>query len=72
MGNDTFIERMQKELIELQEKTEKLRDYIESGRADSLGVVRRNLLVEQHNAMSKYQEILACRVELESTIVGAQ
>lgn len=60
---DSFIDRMQLELNELDKRIGKLEKFIESDSFMSLEVTDRNLLNEQLQAMHNYLGALSCRME---------
>lgn len=59
-----FLERLQKEKVELEEKTTKLSDFLFSGKEIKLSDANLLLLHEQHIVMQKYLNILIIRIEL--------
>lgn len=61
--SDSFIDRMQLELNELDKRIGKLEKFIESDSFMSLEVTDRNLLNEQLQAMHNYLGALSCRME---------
>lgn len=58
-------ERLKKETEELAGKFERLEKFIGSEKFDSLREVSQHLLLEQHDAMGKYLNILRCRLDLD-------
>ncbi len=60
---DSFVDRMQLELNELDERIGKLEKFIETDSFMSLEETDRSLLNEQLQAMHKYLGVLSCRME---------
>lgn len=58
-------ERLKKEAEELAGKFERLEKFIGSEKFDSIREVSQHLLLEQHDAMGKYLNILKCRLDLD-------
>ena len=63
-----YIDRLILELEDLQAKTDKLTKFLDSGKADELFPKQKNLLVEQHDIMIDYIEILEERIKVENRI----
>lgn len=60
---DSFVDRMQLELDELDERINKLEKFIETDSFISLEETDRNLLNEQLQAMHSYLCVLSCRMK---------
>lgn len=62
----TFLDRLKLERSELNEKTEKLTDFVTKIESFSkLSAANQNLLIEQLNVMNRYLGILDIRIELQ-------
>lgn len=62
----TFLERLQQEQKELNEKLEKLGDFIVSENFEKLSKANKMLLRKQCSVMNEYNEVLILRLELLS------
>ena len=63
-----YLGRMRIELKELDEKINKLGDFIESEKFEALDDVQKHYLIIQHDAMKVYEEILAARILYEEKL----
>ncbi len=63
-----YLGRMRIELKELDEKINKLGDFIESEKFEALDDVQKHYLIIQLNAMKVYEEILAARILYEEKL----
>ena len=63
MGQLTAKERVEQELKELNEKTDKLSRFIFSVRFEELDDLSKSLLQVQHTTMLSYSYILKCRLD---------
>lgn len=61
---DTFLDRLHIEMRDLYEKTDKLSPFIESGKIDEIVTdkYQNHLLRLQHRIMSRYINVLECRI----------
>lgn len=57
-----YIERMEKELNELDAKIGRIRGFAKAGRLDKLTELERELLLAQYSAMQSYARILKIRI----------
>lgn len=64
MENKDFIERMEVELKELEEKLEKLDKFMESEKFQTLSDLNQTLLFDQAESMADYAKILKRRIKL--------
>lgn len=64
VNNTTFIERLQVEQVELEEKLMKLCSFLDSDLSKNIEKVQFDLLVKQKNAMIEYNNILKDRIHL--------
>lgn len=62
-----FVERMIKERIELSEKIARLGNFTRGDVFPSLSYANQHLLYEQLEVMEKYRDILAVRIELNTS-----
>lgn len=62
---DTFLDRMNIELFELQHKIDKIIDFIYSEEFSSLPLKKRELISHQYNAMKSYYFDIKERIALE-------
>lgn len=58
-----FVERMGKELQELDTRAIKLEDFIDTGKFAELSLHERDLLMMQLSAMNQYRYTLRCRLD---------
>lgn len=63
-----YLGRMRIELKELDEKINKLGDFIESEKFEALDDVQKHYLIIQLNAMKVYEETLAARILYEEKL----
>lgn len=61
---ETFLDRLKKERSELFDKTDKLGQFIYSGKIKTIEVKQQQLLRQQLKAMSEYLAILDERISL--------
>lgn len=61
--NETFIDRLKAEHKELEERTVKLSEFINSDTFTTLNVYHRNLLDKQHLTMEKLEALLWTRIK---------
>lgn len=59
-----FLERLKQEKKDLQEKTDKLSDFLASANSSKLSEANLILLNRQLHVMSEYSDILIVRIEL--------
>ena len=59
-----FVERMQAEYNELNERLAKLRVFIKTDKFAELSAIQRDLLQQQENAMETYARVLSQRIML--------
>ena len=64
MENKEFVERMEIELKELEEKLEKLDKFMDSGEFQALSDLNQTLLFDQAESMADYAKILKRRIKL--------
>lgn len=63
MENEKLIKKLEKEQAKLDEKLLKLLFFIADQKdSQTISNYHLNLLIEQHNAMSKYSDILGMRI----------
>lgn len=60
-----FVNRMLFERIDLQEKIDKLDNFIDGDKFNKLPEMAQDLLIAQYNAMIAYLEILEIRIKFE-------
>lgn len=62
--SETFIDRLKIEMDDLEEKSEKLEDFLTSSKSEGLDQMQRNLLGVQLSAMIAYYGTVRTRYEL--------
>lgn len=62
--SETFTDRLKIEMEDLEEKCQKLEDFISSGKIESLEEIHQNLLKTQFYAMAAYYGAVRTRYEL--------
>jgi hypothetical protein len=62
MEEISFIDRMRKELYELNDRIDKLEDFLHSAKYSALEEEQKNLLDAQYSAMVAYLRILTIRL----------
>lgn len=63
---EPHVQRMVEELGQLEERTDKLLNFLNSDKFDELDEINQELLTSQYHAMSSYASILGARVRLAS------
>lgn len=61
-ASETWLERLQREYVELSRKVQKLETFLDTGPFNALDRVEQEALRAQHKVMVKYMEILFARV----------
>jgi len=61
---ETFLDRLKKEESELNEKCEKLGDFIYSGKIDTIDKQQARLMRQQLGLMRNYLDVLKQRIQL--------
>lgn len=62
--SETFTDRLKSEMEDLEEKCQKLEDFIQSGKIEELEEIHQNLLKTQFYAMAAYYGAVRTRYEL--------
>lgn len=65
---EPYQERMLVELKELSERTEKLKDFIESDKIKDMPIEKLDLLLNQYHYMSMYEHVLRLRCGQEGIL----
>lgn len=63
---EAFVERMIEGKCQLDEKIDKLNDFLFSDKAKVLSAFEHSLLLRQYNAMDEYRYVLGIRIKMHT------